>query len=210
MSDEIGRKKLRRWRWITFAELLAVVTVVISALALLDSHNARTAADAERRADQGRVSAQSSRLMLVATAQDGGRRLKLAPTSGDQVIQAQVIRFPGALGVAPAQTTGDPRIEADWFAAGLKKARRAAGEHDESVGDERLPVAIETQYLADGALRTDRAVYDIGYTIRGQFLGGSSVTLRGMALRDNGLEKDPSARLDKLWAARHRNKDKSG
>src|SRR3546814_3299470 len=39
---------------------------------------------------------------------------------------------------------------------------------DASKGDERLPVAITTRYLADGALQSDVALYDLGYVLEGQ------------------------------------------
>lgn len=209
MSDESAQAKSRRWRWITLAELLAVATVLISALALYDSHRARTQDDAARAAAQGREAVRVDRLTLIGTARDDGRRLQLAPATGTQVVQSQLIRFPAALGVAPAQTTGDPRLEAAWFADGLKKARRAAGQGDDSIGDERLPIAIETRYLADGVIRTDRAIYDVGYTISGQFLGGSRVTLRGLALVERPAG-DLAAVLDKRWSVRHRSSAKNG
>jgi hypothetical protein len=209
MSDESAQAKARRWRWITLAELLAVVTVGISAFALYDAHSARSQEESERAAAQGKEAVRVDRLTLVGTAADDGRRLKLAPAVADQVVQSQVIRFPAALGVAPAQTTGDPRLEAEWFADGLKKARRVAGEKDESLGDERLPIAIETRYLAGGVLRTDRAIYDLGYTISGQFLGGSSVRLRGLALVERPAG-DVAAMLDKRWSAGHRPSRKNG
>ncbi len=209
MTDDPAQAKARRWRWITLAELLAVATVLISAFALYDAHSARTQDDAARTAAQGKEAARVDRLTLVGTAGNDGRSLKLAPAVATQVVQSQVIRFPAALGVAPAQTTGDPRLEAEWFAEGLKKARRAAGQSDDSVGDERLPIAIETRYLADGVIRTDQAIYDLGYTINGKFLGGSSVKLRGLALveRPGGAL---AAALDKRWLARHRPSAKNG
>jgi hypothetical protein len=209
MSDEPAKAKARRWRWITLAELLAVVTVGISAFALYDQHSARAREESERAAAQGKEAVKVDRLTLVGTARDDGRSLKLAPAVADQVVQSQVIRFPAALGVEPAQTTGDPRLEAAWFADGLKKARRAAGQKDESVGDERLPIAIETRYLAAGVLRSDRAIYDLGYTISGQFLGGSSVRLRGLALVERPAG-DVAAALDRRWSAAHRPARKNG
>jgi hypothetical protein len=209
MSEESAQARARRWRWITLAELLAVAGVVISALALYDSHNARTQEQSERAAAQGKEVVKVDRLTLVGTAEKEGRSLKLEPAVAGQVIQSQTIRFPAALGVSAAQTTGDPRLEAEWFADGLKKARRAAGEKDESVGDERLPIAIETRYLVGGVIRTDRAIYDLGYTISGQFLGGSSVKLRGLALVERPAG-DVAAMLDRRWAAAHRSAKKNG
>lgn len=209
MSDNSADAKARRWRWITLAEVLAVATVVISALALYDAHSTRTQEEADRIAAQGKEAAKVDRLTLIGTARDEGRSLRLEPAVAGQVVQSQVVRFPAALGVAPAETTGDPRLEAEWFAEGLKKARRTAGQKDDSIGDERLPIAIETRYLAGGVIRRDRAIYDLGYTISGQFLGGSSVRLRGLALvaRPAG---DVAAMLDKRWSAGHRPAKKNG
>src|SRR4051794_10042218 len=48
MSEESAQARARRWRWITLAELLAVVTVGISAFALYDAHSARSKEQSER------------------------------------------------------------------------------------------------------------------------------------------------------------------
>lgn len=208
MSDDPAQARRRRWRWITLAELLAVAGVLISALALLDAHSARSHEEADRAAAQKQATVRADQLLLTATPRDGGRSLQLAPASGGQVIQSQEISFPGALGVAPVTTTGDPRIESGWFADGLKKARKATGERDDSVGDESLPVAIETRYLADGAAQVDRAIYDVGYAIKGQFLGGSSVSLRGIALVRRSVGGAAAAALDKRWLSRHHGGEK--
>jgi len=124
---------------------------------------------------------------------------KLKPAAPEQSVQSQTILFPTALDVSPAATTGEPRIEGGWFEHALVKAREAAGLPDNSRGDERLPVVIVTQYLADGDPHDDVALYDVGYTISGKFLGGHSVTLRGISLVAKVKRDHAQAKLDARW-----------
>lgn len=188
-----------RRRWITLGEALAVVAVVISALTLWNSWSERADTEATNRAEAQRASARAQTLVLTAT-RSSQRMLALKPVSADQSVQAQSISFPKALGLAPVQTTGEPRVEAGWFADALKKARDNAGMPDDSRGDERLPVAITTQFLADGRTHEDIAIYDVGYTIAGRLLGGHTVALRGVSLVSHARSGGAQATLDTRWA----------
>lgn len=187
-----------RRRWITLGEALAVAAVLISALTLWNSWTERSESEATKNAEGQRVSARAGTLLLTAAA-SGERELILKPSSTEQSVQTQTISFPTALGAAPAETTGEPRIEAQWFDRALKKARDAAGLPDDSRGDERLPVAITTRFLADGKAHEDVAVYDIGYSISGHLLSGHSVTLRGISLVSRVKGGSAQAVLDARW-----------
>lgn len=187
-----------RRRWITLGEILAVIAVLISALTLWNSWSERSDSRAVKEADTRRASVQAATLVLVATG-SGERALVLKPASAGQSVQSQKILFPTALGAAPAETTGEPRIEAAWFEHALKKAREAARMPDNSRGDERLPVAITTRFLVDGEAREDVALYDIGYTISGRLLSGHSVTLRGLSLVARMSGDSAQAKLDARW-----------
>jgi len=188
-----------RRRWITLGEVLAVVAVIISALTLWNNWSARSDSETARNAEARRASARAVTLVLTATA-SGDRALALKPASTEQSVQSQTIAFPTALGAAPAETTGEPRIEAAWFESALKKARGKAGLPDDSRGDERLPVAITTRFLVDGEAHEDVALYDIGYTISGRWLSGHSVTLRGLSLVSRVRNGNAQAMLDARWA----------
>lgn len=188
-----------RRRWVTLGEVLAVVAVVISGLTLWNNWSERSESEATKTAEAQQASARAAILVLQAEG-DGERVLTLKPTSAEQAVQSQTIAFPRALGVAPAGTTGEPRIEADWFERALNKARNAAGLPDDSRGDERLPVAITTRYLVGGTPHEDVALYDIGYTISGRWLRGHSVTLRGLSLVSRTSGKRAQAALDARWA----------
>ena len=187
-----------RRRWITLGETVAIVAVLISALTLWLNWSEQRGSEAERAAERHGEAAKAATLTLTAVRAGKGARLDLKPASSDQTVQQQRILFPSALGVDPVQTTGEARIEAAWFDGALKRARETAGLPDDSRGDERLPVIIETRFLADGTTHTDRALYDIGYTIRGEFLSGHTVALRGLSLVKH-LEKDETGALDARW-----------
>lgn len=189
-----------RRRWITLGEGLAVVAVLISGLTLWNSWSERSDSRAAKQVDEQRASSRAVTLVLTATASDD-RTLSLKPGSADQSVQSQTIRFPTALGAAPADTTGEPRIEAGWFERDLKKARDRAGLPDDSRGDERLPIAITTRFLVDGEAHEDVALYDLGYTITGRWLTGHSVTLRGLSLVSHANDSNAQTKLDARWAA---------
>ena len=186
-----------RRRWITLGELLAVLAVGISALTLYLNWADKSSEQAEKASESRKASVRAARLVLNAEA--SGDRLALKPTDPDQIIQSQTIRFPKALGIAPVDTTGEPRIEAGWFDAALKKAREKAKLPDDSVGDERLPVAITTRFVVGGETHEDVAVYDIGYGIAGRWLSGHRLTLRGLSLVSRSAT--PQSAIDARWVA---------
>jgi len=188
-----------RRRWITLGEVLAVLAVGISALTLYLNWADKQDERAEKAAESRKASSRAAVLVLNA---DGVKddRIVIKTTDPDQLIQSQTILFPRALGIAPVETTGDPRIEAGWFDGALKKARAKAKLPDDSVGDERLPVAITTRFVVGGDTHENIALYDIGYGVKGGWIAGHSVALRGLS-RVATLKGDSAqARIDARWA----------
>lgn len=210
MSDNLSPRESRtqakanaeaaaiRRRWITLGEVLAVVAICISGLTLWNSYGERSDSAAMKIADAQHASTRAVTLVLMA-ASSGEHRLILRPASGEQSVQSQKISFPTALGVTPAETTGEPRIEAGWFEHALKNARELAHLPDDSRGDERLPVGITTRFLVDGEPHEDVAIYDIGYGIAGHWLGGHSVILHGVSLVARVKSGNVQPRLDARW-----------
>jgi hypothetical protein len=188
-----------RRRWVTLGEVLTVIAVVISALTLWNSLSERTESEASKRAEARQSTTRAGTLVLIAIA-SGGHELVLKPASAAQSVQSQTIAFPSVLGVEPAETTGEPRIEAAWFEGALKKARGSAGLPDDSHGNERFPVAITTRFLVDGDPHEDVALYDVGYTISGHWLGGHSIALRGLSLVSRVKSANAQALLDARWS----------
>ena len=207
-SGQTSTTSTMRRRWITLGETIAVLAVTISALTLWLNWSERSGSEAEKAAESARASTRAGTLVLSAQTAAGGARLDLRPASVDQVIQEQTIRFPAALGVDPVETTGEPRIEARWFDAALERARDKAGLPDDSRGDERLPLLIETRFLVDGRPYEDRSLYDVGYTIEGRLLTGHDVTLRGLSLVRRVKADGATAALDARWKSLVPEKDK--
>lgn len=189
-----------RRRWITLAEVLTVIAVVISGLTLWNNWSERRDSEATKSVEAQEASSRAATLVLTATSSGKGT-LILKPAADEQVVQAQTISFPKALGVAPAQTTGEPRIEAAWFEAALEKARNKAGLPDDSRGDERLPVAITTHFIVAGEPHEDVSLYDIGYSVAGHWLSGHTVTLRGLSLISRVKAGTAQGRLDARWTS---------
>jgi hypothetical protein len=198
MSEESQRRA--RLRWITLGEAVAIAAVLISALGLWNSYADRRQAQADKAA----ASPHHAPFAMRAAPNGDGSVLTLSAVGGDDVIQSQTVRFPPAFKLAPASTTSDARIEAGWFADALKADRKTRALADETAGDERMPVMIETAYLADGQQTTARAFYDIGYALEGHFLRGTAVRLRGISLIGKAPATDAAidARLSSLWASR--------
>jgi len=203
---ERARRK-SRLRWITLGEAVAVAAVIISGLGLWMNYQDRQDSRADKVAETSRAAVRIP-FYLKAEANSSGSSLTLTPVSPEDVIQGQTIRFPPSFGLSPVTTTGDARIDADWFASALKADRKKRELPDETAGDERVPVMIETDFLAGGAAggapAQTRSYYDVGYVLEGHFLGGASVKLRGLSLIGPAATQDTPAdqRLAGLWGLR--------
>lgn len=188
-----------RRRWITLGEVLAVIGVVISGLALWNSWSERSAAESERSAEKAKQ-ANVSRILLLKAAGDG-KRLALTAHDPGQAIQGQTLLFPSAFGLGNFDTT-EPRIEAEWVKRAVKKANEKEGK---VRGDARMPVAITTRFVADGRAFTDTALYDVGYKESdGGLFGGSEVELKGLSLIGRTTAAGAQEQLDALWSRRAR------
>jgi hypothetical protein len=171
-----------RRRWITFGEVLAVIGVIISGLALWDSYSERRQSAAERAAEKAKQSSASRTLVLRADGE--GRMIRLAPHNPGQAVQGQTLLFPSAFGLGAVDAAAhakDPRVP----------------------GDARVPVAITTRCVAGGESFSDTALYDVGYKENGGGLfGGTNVELKGLALIARVKPAQAQAQLDALWKAR--------
>ena len=205
MSDDKGTAADRqeaartRRRWITFAEVLAVAGVLISALALWNSWAERSDNQRQRAAESAERKAVSHTLLLKASG--GGKRLTLAPRDADQLLQGQTLLFPSPLGLG-AIDTADARVDAEWVKRAVKKAHE--DDDKKPMGDARMPVAITSRFTSDGGKTvTDTALYDVGYKEKGGgLLGGTDIDLHGLSRIGRVPPAQAQARLDALWKAR--------
>ena len=168
---ETPAAKRRRLRWISLAELIGVLALLISAASYWDAHRDRVRAEAPTPAKH------LPPLLLTGTADVSRDALALKPASGDAVVQTQTLTFPAAVATDPVETTGNPRLEAGWIADGLRKALPSRAGRGP-----RLPVGIVTTYVLDGDTRTDVALYDVGYSFRDRMLRSRLVELEGITL----------------------------
>jgi hypothetical protein len=180
---------------VSLGEGVAVAAVVISGLGLYNTWG-RTPTPAPTTAPTRKTPP----LVLRATVAADGARLALSPVSAAKVVQSQTIAFPATLGLAPVETTGNPRIEAGW----VDEALRKAADTGKAASDRRVPILITTRYIEGDAEKTDSAVYQLGYGLRaGGLLGGKRVALKGLSLVARGVTNG-QARIDALWAGAHK------
>lgn len=184
-------RKPTPFRWLTLAEAVGVLALVVAALGYWDNHRERVAA-AKAHEAEAEASLRRQAFLMTASPQGDGAWLKLAPVTEGQVIQTQAIWFPKALRDGKVETTGNPRLEAGWIAGPLRKV---AGKAESG----RVPVAIQTLFVEDGEMKTDRSLYQLGYSLHPRLLRGAEVKLEGLSLVRRGFKGEPQAAADTLW-----------
>ena len=203
-----SRKKRLPLRWLTLAEVVGLVAVVIAGLGYWDSHRersleeqARSAAERERKAEQraqAHAGALKQTFLMTAAPQGAGDWLRLTSVHPEQVIQTQSLTFPSEVRADSVETTGNPRIEAGWIDTGLAKAEKTRGRGGKEAQG-RLPVGIVTVYIEDGQTKTDRALYLLGYSLHPRVVRSDRVELEGLSLVRRGVGEDVRAAVDALW-----------
>lgn len=199
MSETQGSRRRLPIRWLTLAELVGILALVVAALGWWDSHRERLQQDQERAAEAKVRTAEAKReslktsFLLTGQVEAEGRRVRLSPAHADQVIQTQTVIFPSAVRGDPVETTGNPRIEAGWFEDGLKKAGVKAGK------PRRVPVGVVTTFVEDGEMKTDRSIYAVAATLQGRLLRGSRLQLDGVSLVGRGIGGDLQGAVDAAW-----------
>jgi hypothetical protein len=204
MSEAPKPKKRLPIRWLTLAEVVGLVAVVIAGLGYWDSHRERSFEERERaaaereRKTEARVGALKQTFLMTAAPQGSGDWLRLTSVHPEQVIQTQSLTFPTEVRADSVETTGNPRIEAGWIDAGLAKAEQARGRGGKEAQG-RLPVGIVTVYIEDGQVKTDRALYLLGYSLHPHLLRSDRLELEGLSLARRGVGENVQAAVDGLW-----------
>jgi hypothetical protein len=195
--SETPRKRLPV-RWLTLAECVGLLALVIAALGYWDTHRERHEQDRERaaaeRQHQADLKAGELKLSFLMTGSvDGaGDRVRLASVHPEQVIQTQTVYFPSTIRADSVETTGNPRLEAGWIEDGLRKAGAPR------IG--RVPIAIQTVFIEDGQTKTDRSLYQLGYSLHPRVLRSDKVQLEGLSLAHRGVAGDLRGAASQAWA----------
>jgi RimJ/RimL family protein N-acetyltransferase len=202
MSDAPRPRRRLPLRWLTLAELVGLVAVVIAGLGYWDSHRERTSeareratAERERKAEEQakvRAGALKQTFLMTATPQGSGDWLRMSSVHPEQVIQTQSLTFPTEVRADAIETTGNPRVEAGWLEAGLAKVEKARGRGGKEIRG-RLPVGVVTVYIEDGQTKTDRALYLLGFSLHPRVLRADRVELEGLSLVRRGVGEDVQA-----------------
>ena len=193
--NETSEQKRSRLRWLTLAEIVAIVAVAISALGLWKSWR-----DEPARPAVVVAGARSVPLTLRAVPDKDHGALSLAAVEAGHAVQSATISYPSALDVGPSEQTGEIRLSASTLDNRLFRARDDAKAAKETKGGSRLPILVVTRYVEAGAPREDRAIYDLGYSIRdGGLLSGRELRLGGVSLAVRGKAATQAA-LDRRWS----------
>lgn len=189
-EEKAERAKTRR-RWLTLAELVAVAGVLIAGANFYTNWSDHRDQIAERSAADRASARDKARIELIGTVASGGKVLKLSDADHD--LSEASVAFPKALGIATQHPAGDPEIDADWFSGPILKL--TDGGSDDKTG--RVPVLVTVRYFVGDDARTTSAIYDVIWRTKGHFLGGRSLRIDGMKLRQRSGNQ---AALDAAWA----------
>lgn len=188
-------------RWLTLAEIVAVSALVITGLSFWDSHRERVreardrmAAVSERQAE-AQAEARKMTFVMTGEREDGGKRVRLTSVNEGQVIQTQTVWFPVEIRSDSVETTGSPRLEVGWIERGLIK-------HTGKTRTGRVPVGVLTVFIEDGVTKTDRSIYNLGYSVHARTLRADKVGLEGLSVARRNVAGDLQAAAGALWSAR--------
>jgi hypothetical protein len=192
-------------RWLTLAEFVGILALLIAALGYWDSHRDRQQAEKERAAAEKQHEAEAKagalkQAFLMTGQTQGPDTIRLSSVHPEQVVQTQAISFPSDVRGGSETTTGNPRIEAGWFEGGLEKALKDRGVKAERG---RAPIGVETNYIEDGQAKTDRSIYLVGYALHPRVLRSAKVELEGLSLLRRGVGEDLQTAVDAAWDREH-------
>lgn len=197
MSDRPQQRRTPL-RWLTLAEIVAILAVGISGLGLWRSWQ-----DNEPKpvVTEG---AKPIPLTLRSAADVDRRSVILTAIEPGHAVQSAQISFPATLGVAAVEQSGDVELSAASFDDALFEQRDAAKVPKTTKSEARLPLLIVTRYIEAGSPREDRALYTLGYRISdGGILSGRELSLGGLSLVTRGKGASQAA-LDRRWAGQAR------
>ncbi|WP_342657265.1 hypothetical protein NPJ82_10090 [Sphingomonas sp. NY01] len=192
MSGETPDQARTRRRWITLAEAVAVIGLLIAGLTLYTNWSDKRADRAARAAAAADEKAGKAHFVVRAVASEEGNMLMLLKDDTHSLGDIAV-RFPTALGIQPRVEMTGHEIQADWFADPLLKA--TDGGDDRKTG--RLPILLTVEYFAGDEPHRLTGIYDIIWRTEGRMLRGRTLKLEDLRLHRKGGDQKA---LDAIWA----------
>lgn len=176
-----------RLRWLSIAEIVALIGVVIAGLTLWTSWIDRRDSRAAQAAAESASARAAGRVDLIGVPRKGGKELLLRDPRHD--LQDVTIAFPAALGVTAQRPLADPVIVAEPLRNPLLSG------NDLHAG--RVPVLVTTRFVDGDEARTVSSIYDLVWTTDKPLIGGRSLRLDAIKLHQR---HGSQATLDALWA----------
>jgi len=186
---ETAERRETRRRWITLAELVAVVGLIIAAASLWMNWSDRRTDQADKAAEKTSEARAKGIVTLSGAVDHAGDTMTLGDPAHD--VQGVSVAFPSALGIGPQSSVLGPRISADWFGDKLLTVTKG-----KEAG--RLPVILTVTWWDGDAKRTDAATYDVVWKREGTLFGGHKVKMVRLSLRDRSASQ---AALDADWVS---------
>jgi hypothetical protein len=189
--DDRRETAATRRRWVTLAEVVAVVGVLIAALTWWQGWSDRRADKADKAATAAVSAKERGRVDLIATVRDGGQELLLADASHE--MSEATVTWPSALSSEVQRPPADPIVAVAPIEDALLKA--TDGGTDDRSG--RVPAMIAVTFLDGDVRRTTTGIYDVIWRTQGRVLRGRTLRFEGLRLRERG---GVPKRLDAIWA----------
>lgn len=178
-----------RRRWINLGEFVAVAGLLIAAVGLWLTWSDRQSDLADKKAEQNAQASAKSRYVVKSTMR--GNDVVITPDDSHSLGDIAVT-FPSTLGVSP-QISATQTVQEGWFKLGLLKATDGGADDQ----DGRLPILLTVNYMDGDKQLATTGIFDIVWQTKGGgLLGGRSLKVLGMRMRENGGSQ---ARLDALW-----------
>ena len=180
-----------RRRWVTLAEVVAVLGVLIAGLTFWQGWSDRRADRAEKAQASAVEANERGRVELTATPRDDGRELLLADAKHE--ISEASITWPAALSNAVQRPPADPVVAVAPVERTLLKL--TDGGADDRTG--RVPALITVSFLDGDVRRSATGLYDVVWRTKGRVLRGRALRFEGLRLRERNGSRQ---RLEAIWA----------
>jgi hypothetical protein len=164
VTQESGKDRRSRLRWITLGEAIAITALILSGAGLWHEWN--------KRESQPVVVEKPTAIPLAlrGKVRNEGRKLEISPIEDSHTLQSLELR----IGKSTIELDGDGELEANDVEGVLDDAVQEGGPHP-------LPVRINARYIEAGQDKTATTAYVLSYRTKDKLIGGRSLRLEGLS-----------------------------